>query len=316
MIREHQTEKAVAEDRVSRILDPYPITEVLPEWIREGEEMGSKRKFWYVCSEPGEETEWLFKFPQPNTGQHWAEKIAAGVASVLEIPHARVELAVLSEHKGSVTKSFADNGRELVHGNQILEWKVRGYDPERRFRQSSHTLANIWKVLDHVFVMPEGARDAKVRMAKYVVLDAVIGNTDRHHENWGVLRTREGNRWVGRVAPSFDHASSLGRELLDSRRSRLLREGRVAVYAEKGRGAVYWSEDERRGPSPLELTRRATRDYPDLFCPGLVKLERLDVKTINDQVDRVPTDWMSPTARDFAIELMRYNVEQLSEMFR
>ncbi len=118
------------------------------------------------------------------------------------------------------------------------------------------------------------------------------------------------------VAPSFDHASSFGRELLDSRRSRLLREGRVGVYAEKGRGAVYWSEDERRGPSPLELTRRATRDYPNLFCPGLVKIERLDVKTINDQVDRVPTDWMSPTARDFAIELMRYNVEQLSEMFR
>ena len=200
MIREHQTEEAVAEDRVSRILDPYPITEVLPEWIREGEEMGSKRKFWYVCSGPEEETEWLFKYPQPNTGQHWSEKIAAEVASVLEIPHARVE--VLSKHKGSVTKSFADNGRELVHGNQILERKVRGYDPEKRFRQSSHTLANIWKVLDHVFVTPEGARDAKVRMAKYVV-DAVIGNTDRHHENWGVLRTREGNRWV------------------DSRRSRL-----------------------------------------------------------------------------------------------
>ena len=316
MIREHQTAEAVAEDRVSRILDPYPVTEVLQEWFRDGEEMGSKRKFWYVCSGPEEETEWLFKYPQPKTGQHWSEKIAAEVASVLEIPHARVELAVFSEDKGSVTKSFADNGRELVHGNQILEWKVRGYDPGKRFRQSSHTLANIWKVLDDVFVTPEGLRDAKVRMAKYVVLDAVIGNTDRHHENWGVLRSRKGTRWVGRVAPSFDHASSLGRELLDSRRSRLLREGRVGVYAEKGRGAVYWSEDERRGPSPLELTRRAARDYPDFFGPGLDKLDRLDVKTITDQVDRVPTDWMTPTARHFAIELMRYNVEQLSEMFR
>ena len=298
------------------MLDPYPVTEVLPEWIREGEEMGSKRKFWYVCSDPGEETEWLFKYPQPNTGQHWSEKIAAEVASVLEIPHARVELAVFSQEKGSVTKSFAGNGRELVHGNQMFEWEVRGYDPGKRFRQSRHTLANIWRVLDRVFVTPEGKRDARVRLAKYVVLDAVIGNTDRHHENWGVLRIWKGNGWKGRVAPSFDHASCLGRELLDSRRSLLLREGRVGVYAEKGRGAVYWSEDERRGPSPLELTRRAARDYTDLFRPGLVKLERLDVKTINDQVDRVPTDWMSPTAREFAIELMRYNVEQLSEIFR
>ncbi len=306
----------MAEDRVSRILDPYPVTEVLPEWNREREEMGTKRKFWYRRPGPEEETEWLFKFPQPNTGQHWSEKIAAEVASVLEIPHARVDLAVFSQGKGSVTKSFADNGRELVHGNQMFERKVRGYDPGKRFRQSRHTLANIWKVLDRVFVKSEDKRDAKVRLAKYVVLDAVIGNTDRHHENWGVLRIWKGNGWKGRVAPSFDHASCLGRELLDSRRSLLLREGRVGVYAENGRGAVYWSEDERRGPSPLELTRRAARDYTDLFRPGLVKLERLDVKTINDQVDRVPTDWMSPTAREFAIELMRYNVEQLSEIFR
>ena len=306
----------MAEYHVSSLLDPYPVTEVLSEWNREREEMGSKRKFWYLRPGPEKETEWLFKYPQPNTGQHWSEKIAAEVAAVLEIPHAKVELAVYSENKGSVTRSFAENGRELVHGNQMFEWKVRGYDPGKRFRQSRHTLANIWKVLDRVFVTPEGKRDAKVRLAKYVVLDAVIGNTDRHHENWGILRIWKDNGWKGRVAPSFDHASCLGRELLDSRRSRLLREGRVGVYAEKGRGAVYWSEDERRGPSPLELTRRAAQDYADLFRPGLVKLERLDLKTINNQVDRVPTDWMSPTARDFAIELMRYNIEQLSEIFR
>ena len=88
------------------------------------------------------------------------------------------------------------------------------------------------------------------------------------------------------------------------------------MSTQKRAEAVYWSEDEQRGPSPLELTRRAARDYPDFFGPEMVKLDRLDVKTIEDQVDRVPADWMSPTARDFAIELMRYNVEQLSEMLR
>ena len=90
----------------------------------------------------------------------------------------------------------------------------------------------------------------------------------------------------------------------------------MGVYAEKGRGAVYLSGNERRGLSPLELTRQAARNYPDFFGPELVKLNGLDVKTIKDQVDRVPTHWMSPTAIDFAIELMRYNVEQLSEVFR
>ena len=40
---------------------------------------------------------------------------------MLEILHAKVKLAVLSEGKGLVTRSFADNGRELVHGRQISD---------------------------------------------------------------------------------------------------------------------------------------------------------------------------------------------------
>jgi len=125
--------------------DLYPIIEVTRESVRESEEMmGSKDKFWYL--HPTEEEEyWLFKYPRCNTGEHWAEKIAAEVAALLEIPHARVELATLAEDKGSVTKSFVQEGQELVHGNQMLKRAIHGYDPEKEFRQSSHTLATMLK---------------------------------------------------------------------------------------------------------------------------------------------------------------------------
>ena len=275
--------------------------------------MGSKTKFWY--RHPGEqENHWLFKYPQPYTGQHWAEKIAAEIARLMGIVHARVELAAFVGERGSVTESFARGGRELVHGNQMLEGAVHGYDPRKKFGQSNHTLANIWQVMDRVFAEPEAARRAKLRIAEYAVLDALIGNTDRHHENWGILRKRAGVRWKGFVTPSFDHASSLGRELLDVRRDKLLIENRVGDYAEKGRGAIYWSEDERHGPSPLELVRRAAHRFPDLFQPALVKLEKLDESSISDLVNRVPVGWMTPSARVFSIALMRYNLEQLGDL--
>ena len=44
--------------------------------------------------------------------------------------------------------------------------------------------------------------------AGYLVFDAWIANTDRHHENWGVLIDRRDGS--SRLAPSFDHGSSLG----------------------------------------------------------------------------------------------------------
>jgi len=293
--------------------DSYPVFEITPEWVLEPEGMGSKEKFWYREREGA--PDWLFKFPQPNTGQHWAEKIAAEVADCLGIRHARVELAVFQGTRGSSSESFAGDRRDLYHGNQILAGQVLDYQPAKRFKQSDHTLENIFTALERSFSTKEGAQRAKRDMVDYLVLDAVIGNTDRHHENWGILRRRVGDRWQGVLAPSFDHASSLGRELADTSdgkcRIRFLGEGRVGVYAEKAPGAIYWSREDRKGLSPLALVRRATEKHPDLFRLALGRLERLSRPRLQEIVTQIPTDWISPVAQEFAVELMCYTLNEL-----
>ena len=293
--------------------EPYPVIEVQPEWVLEPEAMGSKDKFWY--RRPGtNEADWLFKHPQANTGQHWAEKIAAEVAARLGIFHAVVELAIFQDERGSVTESFARDGRELFHGNQALGGAVLGYDARATFRHSSHTLANIFLAIDGTFATAEAARRAKLRMAEYVVLDALIGNTDRHHENWGVLRKQTGERWVGSLAPTFDHASSLGRELLDEKRVRMLAENRVGSYAEKGHGGIYRAKEEKRGPSPLALVRHAVQEQPEFFRPALEKTRTLEQGVLSEIIARVPAEWMTPVAREFTLALLCYNLQQLRDL--
>lgn len=289
--------------------NPYPIVQVKPEWVVNPEDMGSKIKVWYRESDNA--TKWLFKYPRPNTGEHWAEKIAAEVASVLGVRHAKVELAELQGERGSVTESFARGGRTLWHGNQLLEATIVGYNPEKRFQQSHHTLENIWKVMERIF---EKHGDKKRAIAEYAVLDALIGNTDRHHENWGVLVQRRSGAWRGFVAPSFDHASSLGRELNDRHRNLLLEENRVGHYAERGRGAIYWSGDEARAPSPLELVRLAARNYPKFFRRIGASFAKIDERSFGRIVNRIPSGWMSQSERMFAMALMRYNYENLLEV--
>jgi HipA-like C-terminal domain len=295
---------------------PYPVLEVLPQWVLDKEAMGSKEKFWYRC-DPNKPP-WLFKFPQPNTGQHWAEKIAAELAADLEITHAVVELALFDNTRGSASESFAVGGWDLFHGNQMLAGKVTGYDPGTRFRQADHTLANILLALDRTFTHPDGRQKNKVRFAEYLVFDALIGNTDRHHENWGILRRQTVDRWTGMLAPTFDHASSLGRELLDEgpgkSRKRLLSEKRIPYYAEKAAGAIYWESTDRRGLSPLELVRRAAPMYPDLFKPAFRKREKLDAGMLSTLLDRVPADWMSGLAREFVIAFVCYTIEELRKI--
>ena len=290
---------------------PYSIVEVDESWLLEPEEMGSKSKFWYRGQ--GHRANWLFKYPQANTGQHWAEKIVAEVADHLGIRHCKVELAVFRDDRGSATESVARHGRELFHGNQWLSENVSDYDSEARFHQSSHTIKNIWSVLDGVGGKKRTDAD-KRSFAEYLVLDAVVGNTDRHHENWGFLLRQTADRWTGFLAPSFDHGSSLGRELLDERRERLLVANRVGRYSERARGAIYWSEDEPHAPSPLELVRRTVHSHPDIFRPALARLARLDNRILGEIVARIPAEWMTPLARDFAIELMCYNLGALQEL--
>ena len=297
--------------------DYYPVFEVEPEPAFDPdriESMGSKEKFWFRF--PGEEQDgpdWLFKYPRPDSGEHWAEKIAAEVAQILEIPRAQVELAVCRGIRGSIAKSFRKGNESLIHGNEyisdlVFEYQqyddqIPSYDAGKRFGQSQHTLRTI-------FIAVSGN---EAHFAEYVLLDALIGNTDRHHENWGWVMDNDDPEWI-QLAPSFDHASSLGRELSDERRELLLHQGRLGLYSEHARGGIYWTERDDRGPSPLQLVRLAVNEYPDAFISGLSKLSNVTDENILEIVNRIPENWMTDLQRRFAKELMIYNLGQLREL--
>lgn len=310
--------------------DSFPIVPVQAEWALDPEDMGSKRKFWY--HDPGARHRWLFKHPRPGTGEHWAEKIAAEVGRVLAVSCAVVELAEFRGDRGSAACDFllaqdmdfplgrsliAPREREeLFHGNQVLGQTVPDYDSEQVRSQPEHSLDNIWRAFERVFIEPEAAERKRREFAGYLVLDAVIGNTDRHHENWGLGRIRQGDGWIARLAPSFDHASSLGRELRDRKRGILLDERRIGSYAEKARGEIFLTPERTRPPSPLDLVRSAVEEQRQDFDPVLARLHGLRDSVIGDIVDRVPADWMNSVARDFATTLIRYNRDQLLELAR
>ena len=289
----------------------YPIIEVQREWVLDQEPLGGKAKFWFRLPEGPES--YLFKYPRENTGEHWAEVIAGQVARLLKIPHVPVGLATFQETHGTASESFIKPGQQLFHGNQILVLHLENYGLASGFGQSKHTLKNIWLALERVFEEP---LPQKRTFTEFLVLDAVIGNTDRHHENWGVIKQREGNHWVGHLAPSFDHASSLGRELRDNRREGLLANNRIGSYSEKGNGGIYWAESDRKAPSPLELVRLVYSECPSLLTPALSKLESLNEEALSDIVGRIPPDWMTQPERRFAIELLCYNCQQLDLLLR
>ena len=277
----------------------YAIVSIPLESREDTEQLGSKPKFWVLM----EGQRWLFKEARPNTGEDWAEKAAAEIARAMGISAAEVELAEYNGKVGCISCNFidVDAGEALVHGNEIMAWKVTGYDKTKIFRQADHTIENIQLAIR---ALSEFADTDVVlaELAGYMVLDGLIGNTDRHHENWG-LRLHSPVAHQTRVlsaAPSYDHASSLGRELLDTRRAELLAQKQVERYISKGRGGIFRDAEQAHGENPLRLVQVAARAYPAYFRPAIERVAALDTQVLHDIFERLPAERAAEPAKRFA----------------
>lgn len=97
--------------------DLFAIIEVPDNADQSSEDMGTKYKFWYLNPQLGR---CLFKQARPNTGEDWAEKLAAELAQLLGLPHVKYELATFKKQSGSISLSMLPRNAFLQHGNEIL----------------------------------------------------------------------------------------------------------------------------------------------------------------------------------------------------
>ena len=322
----------------------YPILQIPlpPEALESNEFRGSRTKFWVRV--PEQSNSWLLKFPRPDTGEHWAEKIAYEIGTLVGINCARVELArcegqlvelgqtsaqggghwqTYQNQLVTVCESFLPSGQieddsvnvgiHLFHGYEILEMFIEGYDINQQRPQREHSVKNIVSSLTELMgarsldPMPFWDMELKA-LASYVLLDGLIGNTDRHHENWMVAHfiVDQADQADVRfeVTPSFDHASSLGRELNDEQRLRVLRVrdpyAAMLNYLYRGRGGVYVAHNRRRALPPLRLAKLLCRWAPEFTRETCERIAEVSESQIWDIIDKVPPDFMSDIAKEFA----------------
>jgi len=149
------------------------ILEIDPSWRREIEDMGSKPKFWFRY----QDEMWLFKQARPNTGEHWAEKIASEIATLLKLPTHEVRIACAEGRMGCAVRSFLKKDEILVHGNELLAGAIAGYDKAKQRGQSDHHFRNIVNTIERFFPTEKVRKRESRRIVGYFVLDALVGNT-------------------------------------------------------------------------------------------------------------------------------------------
>lgn len=281
------------------------------------EQLGTKQKFWFLdaggrlC---------LFKYGREGTGEDWAEKIAAELCGLLQLPHASYDLAEFGGKRGVVTPSFSPAGGRLVFGNEILSYAISGYDTAPRHHRQHHTVGRVIAFLSNENILPPlgWERPAQLNSAAsvflgYLMLDALIGNQDRHDENWGVL-TLEGHIYL---QPTFDHASSLGRNESDATRIDRLstRDPNRSMerYVARARSALFHPPAERP-LTTFDAFITASRFDPPATAYWLGRLHSIQEAEMWEAIRQVDDGRMSPASKDFAFRMLQLNRKRLSEI--
>lgn len=169
---------------------------------------GASKKQWLINNFTGDIG--VFKYPRLHTykeneltGEHWAEKIASEVAKVIKIPCARVDIGTYYGSIGSMSYIIIDPESEvLFEGIQYITQKYPNYDTDKLYDETMDARYSVQMILECINSIP-----FKDDFFRIPIFDCLIGNSDRHHSNWGIIVDKFENPI--RIAALYDNSSSL-----------------------------------------------------------------------------------------------------------
>ncbi|MFW5955649.1 MAG: HipA domain-containing protein [Rhodothermales bacterium] len=290
------------------------IIEIDQNSIRDFEQLGTKEKYWIEFRDGGHA---LFKKGRPDSGEHWAEVVTSLVANLLGIPHADYRFARFMDEIGVLTPSMlqAHGAKRLVHGNELLSRTTDNYNTFARDPGPAYNLEAIHEALSS-YTCIDGT-DATEGFGAYLLLDCLVGNQDRHHENWGVLERNENSRVL---APTFDHASSLGCRITDTERLNRLdtndRNYTVQAFASR---AKTWFAESRESERNRLPTIEVAHIWYDRFVrtksfSALQSLRTLGREDWERVMATLPSGVISRTTAIFVVEFLEANRRRILEL--
>lgn len=314
--------------------DLFPVIDVTDWELVENEVLGANPKIWVRMPDGGRDRQddWLFKpvvVPESTglaQGEDWAEKIVSELGGLLGVPCAPVDLARRAGVRGSISRNVVPPGWDRVLGSDLLfvtEPSYRGpfLDSDGRERRPKgrpgHSPAVIAAALEQCDAPAgSGLPSGLSAFAGYVVLDAWVANQDRHDQKWAVLRSAVEQRPLV-LAPSYDHASSIGFNLADDKRSReLARAGGLGQFVSRARADRFEhdpSMPKAQRPTLVDIANQVLRIAgSEVEAHWLDTLEQLGTGDVERIVNSVPE--LSEVARTFILELLDANRRRLLDV--
>jgi len=219
--------------------------------------------------------------------QVWSEVVSYRIGAMLGLPVPPCFIAVdeASGETGVLVEFFYGYPGELsparlVHGADLM---TRILSDKKRGRP--HSVRTNMVVSRHIVGATQGLEWWAVALA----FDALIGNTDRHPENWGFLvrRSNQG-RTDFEMAPLFDNGTSLGYEMPEAKLGGMVDPARLRHYIDRGTHHCGWDFSSDAPTSHFDLCRKFTETYEgaSAFMQSVIRFEMAQIEEIVTECTR------------------------------
>ncbi|MCB2358677.1 HipA domain-containing protein [Clostridium estertheticum] len=220
---------------------------------------GASEKKWLINAETKQKG--IFKFPKGvdigrPTGEYWAEKVAYQLAEVLGIECAKVDIGIFRGRVGSMSYMILKEEEELIEGIQYITNIYKGYNQDKFIDYISEEPYSIKMILQSI--KETGLENDFLIIP---IFDALIGNSDRHHSNWGIVRNKINGEI--RISPLYDNGSSLCCLINPKDVPNFLRDKTrfKSLIFSKSKSMIRWSKPNRIGH--FELVEHIKNNYYD-----------------------------------------------------
>lgn len=164
----------------------------------------------YIALHPDTNEEYFFKGSKETPlgeirypTEFWSEIVSSKIGQFLGFPMLDYNIAYNSKHKqkiGCLSKSMVLNSKnKLTEGITYLTGFNAQYNPDTD--KKDYTFQFICKALNK-FSLENYIKN----IIEIIVFDSIIGNSDRHQENWGILSTYEQDENIveEQISTAFD----------------------------------------------------------------------------------------------------------------
>ena len=239
----------------------------------------------------------------------WSEKVVWELTKLIKLPAARYELATLvdgdKELPGTISLDCSMAGDEKRYPlEELLRGRLANYDFPEDYTISNtlSVLANTHIQLPPNYEVPEGIKDGADLFVGIVMLDAWIGNSDRHDRNLEIVKQVDGKVYL---SPVFDNGHSLGATEKPELRASIA----IADYSQNYNEACFVEgEKELTVGEAFEVAASIRPEAAQVWLKELGKVKEEEIARI---FEGIPKERISAEARLFAQNLLDYNRWQL-----